>query len=254
MQPKSETQPKPLIGKPRRFQFSLKALIIASVVAGAGIGIYFWWQNLGYDELGQFKIADDTGQVWNVSAFFKTTNNSIPPGVFPRFKFIAYNGKQKIEIVHQTRWRFWPRRACSTENGLEVYLSVIGDPSGLRFEIKNGEWKVCNEKVYLFKDLFQAAASGADNSIERLLGNGQAINTTNDQGQTALHIAALNNHPRFIWTMLYYHNPDLTIKDKNGKTASDCTSNPVIKQLIELKEKKDIEGIWNLLPDPDEDP
>lgn len=91
-------------------------------------------------------------------------------------------------------------------------------------------------------------AAGA-NDISKLLKISKSdhvdVNAVDDQGRTALHIAAEKGHVGFIRTMLSaFHFVDTTVVDKNNKTAIQCASQELQQQLtllFSLKEAKTIE-------------
>lgn len=67
-----------------------------------------------------------------------------------------------------------------------------------------------------------------------LLNNGALVNTTDDQGQTALHVAAPGYGRDFERTMevLLEAGASLEIKDQDGKIALDYATSDVAHQLI----------------------
>ncbi len=65
--------------------------------------------------------------------------------------------------------------------------------------------------------LVELIAAGEIDELKRRLLNGDSINQVNDEGQTMLHIAALQNVGELI-TFILAFNPDTEIKDNSGRT------------------------------------
>lgn len=66
-----------------------------------------------------------------------------------------------------------------------------------------------------------------------LSGNWANINSTNNNGQTALMNAVLSNNQESVLLLLQY-NPDLTVKDNDGKTAYDYAVDNGLTNIAEL--------------------
>jgi len=65
-----------------------------------------------------------------------------------------------------------------------------------------------------------------------LLDNGADPNKADNQGNTALHLAALSGNIPCVLKLAYAKGIALTVKNNEGKTAADLASDPEIKQLL----------------------
>ena len=75
----------------------------------------------------------------------------------------------------------------------------------------------CKSMTASNKTLVELLADGQVDELKDRLLNGDSINQVNDEGQTLLHIAALQNNGELI-TFLLAFDPDTEIKDKSGRT------------------------------------
>ena len=63
--------------------------------------------------------------------------------------------------------------------------------------------------------LFEACAAGEFDRVERLLGEGAAVNAYSDDGWTPLHLAAFFGHPK-ITELLLAQSADVTARSRNA--------------------------------------
>ena len=75
----------------------------------------------------------------------------------------------------------------------------------------------CKSVTASNKTLVELLASGEVDELKDRLLNGDSINQVNEEGQTLLHIAALQNNGEII-TFLLAFGPDTEIKDNSGRT------------------------------------
>ena len=66
-------------------------------------------------------------------------------------------------------------------------------------------------------ELLNAALAGDPDEVRRLLAAGTAPDSTNEEGQTALHLAAATGQPK-LTKFLIDRGADLQKKDSDGKT------------------------------------
>ena len=76
----------------------------------------------------------------------------------------------------------------------------------------------CKSVTASNKTLVELLASGQIDELKDRLLNGDSINQVNEDGQTLLHIAALQDNGEII-TFLLAFGPDTEIKDNSGRTA-----------------------------------
>jgi ankyrin repeat protein len=85
-----------------------------------------------------------------------------------------------------------------------------------------------------YTPLLNAVANGKEETVKFLLDQGAEINTLG-RGRTPLHIAAKAGHASIVALLLSHPKIQVDLKDGQGCTAYECTSNAEIKQLIQAK-------------------
>lgn len=83
------------------------------------------------------------------------------------------------------------------------------------------------EKANEFSEsLLQVAADGDIDQVKSLLSQGADVNTEDEKGQTALHLAVREGHLALA-ELLLSKGAEVDVKDKFGWTALNCRSNLV---------------------------
>nr|XP_006817994.1 PREDICTED: protein phosphatase 1 regulatory subunit 16A-like [Saccoglossus kowalevskii] len=104
--------------------------------------------------------------------------------------------------------------ATAAANGdLESIKSLIHSGVNLNQRSREGFAPLCTAAFWGYSDI-----------VQYLLKNGASVNCCNSgTGWTALHCAAFQGHGKVIMKIMD-HNPDLTLRDDKGRTASDFAS------------------------------
>ena len=80
--------------------------------------------------------------------------------------------------------------------------------------------------------LHLACLNGFKDIALLLVRSGALVNSPDEQGNTPVHLAAVSGNLALVeWFIT--KSPDLHLKNSSGKTPSDLTSNPSIKQILE---------------------
>lgn len=79
-----------------------------------------------------------------------------------------------------------------------------------------------------------AAQGGNEALVNNLLDQGTNSNQTNDDGSTALHLAASNNHPSIVRLLLEKGRADIDRRNANGETALALASTKGYKAVVEF--------------------
>ncbi|MBR9983373.1 MAG: ankyrin repeat domain-containing protein [Wolbachia endosymbiont of Homalodisca vitripennis] len=117
----------------------------------------------------------------------------------------------KNEVLNSREHVINPLRLATQKRNLRI----------LRFLItKGGDINVTISTVYLSTPLHIAAAANEAEVAQFLLDNGANINATNYKGFTPLYLASFYCYLDMV-KLLLFNNADTSIKDVNGKTASD---------------------------------
>ena len=82
--------------------------------------------------------------------------------------------------------------------------------------------------------LIGAAQGGNEALVNDLLDQGTNSNQTNDDGSTALHLAASNNHPSIVRLLLEKGRADIDRRNANGETALALASTQGYKAVVEF--------------------
>ena len=82
--------------------------------------------------------------------------------------------------------------------------------------------------------LIEAAQDGNEALVQKLLDQGTNSNQTNDDGTTALHVAASKNHPSIVRLLLEKGRADIDRRNKDGETALALASAKGYKAVVEL--------------------
>ena len=86
---------------------------------------------------------------------------------------------------------------------------------------------------YLNQDLLKIAKKGQDALVRTLLTAGADINARDENGRTALMLAALGSHLATV-TSLLDAGADVEAKDDDGKTAQDLASARGQNEIVQL--------------------
>ena len=79
-------------------------------------------------------------------------------------------------------------------------------------------------------NLLQAASKGNLAEVKKEL-SFVDINSSNYDNRTALHIAVTNNRKKIAYYLLE-NNADVTLKDRWGQTAYDCSKSTKLRQML----------------------
>lgn len=82
--------------------------------------------------------------------------------------------------------------------------------------------------------LIEAAQDGNEDRVKHLLDQGTNSNQTNDDGLTALHVAASKNHPSVVRLLLEKGRADIDRRNNDGETALALASAKGYKAVVEL--------------------
>ena len=116
----------------------------------------------------------------------------------------------KNEVLNSREHVINPLRLATQKRNLRILRFLIA---------KGGDINVTISTVYLSTPLHIAAANEAE-VAQFLLDNGANINATNYKGFTPLYLASFYCYLDMV-KLLLFNNADTSIKDVNGKTASD---------------------------------
>lgn len=126
----------------------------------------------------------------------------------------------------------------NTENTALMWAASFGNGVAIWKLLSKGA-KPNEKNIDGYTALMVAAQKGFDMSAWILIINQKGfnykidINSQNNKGNTALMLAALNNHPGVISLLLNYDaNPK--IKNKAGKTAADLSTDPIMREMLIL--------------------
>lgn len=89
--------------------------------------------------------------------------------------------------------------------------------------------------------LYEAAKADHREVFKRLIKNGADINLKNEQGNTMLHLAVINNNDKAVDLFIEF-GADLSIKNHKGQTALDIS-----KEIQEAHSRKDHNYSWHHL-------
>ncbi|WP_264719707.1 ankyrin repeat domain-containing protein [Wolbachia endosymbiont (group B) of Eucosma cana] len=117
----------------------------------------------------------------------------------------------KNEILNSREHVTNPLRLATQKRNLRILRFLIA---------KGGDINVTISTVYLSTPLHIAAAANEAEVVQFLLDNGANINATNYKGFTPLYLASFYCHLDMV-KLLLFNSADTSIKDVNGKTASD---------------------------------
>lgn len=82
--------------------------------------------------------------------------------------------------------------------------------------------------------LIEAAQDGNESLVKDLLGQGTNSNQMNDDGSTALHVAASKNHLSIVRLLLEKGRADIDRRNKDGETALALASAKGYKTVVEI--------------------
>lgn len=82
--------------------------------------------------------------------------------------------------------------------------------------------------------LIEAAQAGNETLVKTLLDQGTNSNQTNDDGSTALHLAASKNHPSIVRLLIEKGRAGIDRRNKDGETALALASAKGYKAVVEL--------------------
>ncbi|WP_341810936.1 MULTISPECIES: ankyrin repeat domain-containing protein [unclassified Wolbachia] len=117
----------------------------------------------------------------------------------------------KNEVLNSREHVINPLRLATQKRNLRILRFLIA---------KGGDINVTISTVYLSTPLHIAAAANEAEVAQFLLDNGANINATNYKGFTPLYLASFYCYLDMV-KLLLFNNADTSIKDVNGKTASD---------------------------------
>lgn len=124
---------------------------------------------------------------------------------------------------------------CSS-SGRRTLLAEISNNGGIgTYERKT----IVMRQAELNKKLFEAAESGDIAGVKAAMSLGADINSTDDNGETALMKACWRGYIETV-RLLIEHGADVSIKDDNGKTALDLAYRNGYANIVSLLLKKEI--------------
>ncbi len=101
---------------------------------------------------------------------------------------------------------------------------------------------ICQGQTNLKKKLFSAAKSGKTNKMEKILNTGMDLETTDNIGQTPLHIASIYGRPKVV-ELLLSKGANPNTKDNLGRTPMFAASSFGHNKIVNLLEQYNAKGI-----------
>ena len=90
-----------------------------------------------------------------------------------------------------------------------------------------------NNRFPLWGKLYEASCDGSVETVTRLLNDGATVNTTNQNGYTALHRACLYNRPYIVKALIGY-SPNINLQNNSGDTPSHYASRRGYMDCVDL--------------------
>ncbi len=77
-----------------------------------------------------------------------------------------------------------------------------------------------------------ASRAGSTEKVQMLVDAGASVSAVNSQGNTPLHLAAINGHEATCKVLVTELGADPTVRNKEGSTCVDVAKNPATKAAL----------------------
>lgn len=214
-----------------RFRFSLRTLVIASLVAGLAMCGWFWYRESTLDSHGTYEFTDLNGNACTVTITSRITNYKVPPGTWPVIFLHSRSESGSASFKYQTYWRHGVGDIRVVTGGIDIFPFYPGNPESSRLLLKDGKWFLSEVHEDYYRSVHEALQDGNESAVWDVLRKGGDPNALNPNGETALHVAIQRNYKYAVQALVRF-DADETILNNLGQSATDLPASLEIKNTL----------------------